>query len=149
MTALTRLLASTPFRLTLAYLGVYVLTAAATVLFVAWRANELLTTKVVETLAAEITGLREQFEAGGPDRLAAVVAQRAAQPGASLYLLLGGGRKIAGNLEAEPPELEASPAGSVFRYARPGDTGRGLERRAVGVALPVPAGLLLIVGRDI
>jgi signal transduction histidine kinase len=149
VTALTRLLASTPFRLTLAYLGVYVLAAAATVLFVAWRANELLTTKVVETLAAEITGLREQFEAGGPERLAAVVAQRSAQPGASLYLLLGGGRKIAGNLEAEPPELEASPAGSVFRYARLGETGRGLERRAVGVALPVPAGLLLIVGRDI
>ena len=149
MTALTRLLTSTPFRLTLAYLGMFVLAAAVTVLFVAWRANELLTTKVVETLAAEITGLREQFEAGGPERLAAVIAQRAAQPGASLYLLLGGGRKIAGNLEAVPPELEASPKGSVFRYTRPGEAGRGLERRAVGVALPVPAGLLLIVGRDI
>ena len=148
MTALTRLLASTPFRLTLAYLGMFVVAAAVTVLFVAWRANELLTTKVVETLAAEIIGLREQFEAGGPERLAAVIAQRAAQPGASLYLLLGGGHKIAGNLEAVPPELEAAPTGSVFRYARPGETGRG-QRRAVGVALPVPSGLLLIVGRDI
>ena len=147
MTALTRLLTSTPFRLTLAYLGMFVVAAAVTVLFVAWRANELLTTKVVETLAAEIIGLREQFEAGGPERLAAAITQRAAQPGASLYLLLAGGRKIAGNLEALPPELEASPAGSVFRYARPGE-GRG-QRRAVGVALPVPAGLLLIVGRDI
>ena len=61
MTALTRLLTSTPFRLTLAYLGMFVVATAVTVLFVAWRANELLTTKVVETLAAEVTGLREQF----------------------------------------------------------------------------------------
>jgi signal transduction histidine kinase len=149
VTALTRLLTSSPFRLTLAYLGMFVVAAAVIVMFVAWRANELLTTKVVETLAAEITGLREQFEAGGPERLSTVITQRAAQPGSSLYLLIGGGRKIAGNLEAVPPELEASPAGSIFRYARPGETGRGLERRAVGVALPVPTGLLLIVGRDI
>ena len=66
MTALNRLLSSSPFRLALAYIGVFVVAAALIVGFVAWRANELLTTKVIETLAAEVTGLREQYQIGGP-----------------------------------------------------------------------------------
>ena len=64
MTALTRLLGSSPFRLTMAYIGVFVLAAALIVGFITWRANELLTTKVVETLNAEVQGLREQFQVG-------------------------------------------------------------------------------------
>ena len=84
MTVLTRLLTSTPFRLTLAYMGAFAVAAAVIIAFAAWRANDLLTSEVVQTLAAEVTGLREQFEAGGPERLAAVVGERAAEPGASL-----------------------------------------------------------------
>jgi len=146
----TRLLTSTPFRLTLAYMGAFVVAAAVIVVFIAWRANDLLTTKVVETLEAEVIGLREQFETGGPERLAAVVAQRSAQPGSSLYLLVdSAGRKVAGNLNRVPPELERARAGSVFNYVRTSDQGGGVPRAAVGVPLPVPGGPLLIVGRDI
>ena len=45
---------------------------------------------VVEARAAtaEVTGLREQFQAGGVERLASVIAQRSTQPGSSLYLLV-------------------------------------------------------------
>ena len=56
MTALTRLLLSTPFRLALIYMGAFILAAGLTVGFIAWRANELLTTSVVETLRAEVLG---------------------------------------------------------------------------------------------
>jgi hypothetical protein len=49
VTALNRLLSSSPFRLALAYVGVFVVAAGVIVGFVAWRANELLTTKVIET----------------------------------------------------------------------------------------------------
>ena len=150
MTALTRLLTSTPFRLTLAYMGAFAVAAAVIIAFAAWRANDLLTSEVVQTLAAEVTGLREQFEAGGPERLAAVVGERAAEPGASLYLLVDrAGQRIAGNLAALPQELEAARGGNLFRYRRAGGTGDDAERWAVGVALPVPSGLLLVVGRDI
>jgi signal transduction histidine kinase len=149
VTALIRLLASTPFRLTLACIGTFVVATAAIVALVAWRANDLLTNEVVHTLAAEITGLREQFEAGGPERLAAVVDERAAQPGSSLYLLVDAvGRKIAGNLPSLPAELAHANGGTVFRYVRHTDV-QGSERRGVGVALPVPGGLVLVVGRDI
>jgi signal transduction histidine kinase len=151
VTALIRLLSSTPFRLTLAYMGAFVAAAALIVGFIAWRANDLLTNKVVETLEAEITGLREQFQAGGAERLAAVVAQRSSQPGSSLYMLIDAtGRKVAGNLDRVPAEIDGSARGSVFSYARSGPEGQArVSRLAVGVPVAVPGGLILIVGRDI
>ena len=48
MTALIRLLSSTPFRLTLAYMGAFVVAAALIVGFIAWRANDLLTNNGVD-----------------------------------------------------------------------------------------------------
>ncbi len=150
MTALTRILSSSPFRLTLAYLGAFVLAAALIVGFIGWRANELLTTKVIETLTAEVVGLREQFQAGGPSRLRDIINDRSAEPGSSLYLLVDEtGRKVAGNLSRMPPELADAGQGSVFRYARAGEAGRRIERLAVGIPVAVPGGYTLIVGRDI
>jgi signal transduction histidine kinase len=131
-------------------MGAFVLAAVLIVGFIAWRANDLLTNKVVETLEAEVVGLREQFETGGADRLAATVAQRSSQPGAGLYLLVdAAGRRVAGNLDRVPPEFANARQGTVFDYVRPGDEGRGAKRHAVGVPLPVPGQLVLIVGRDI
>ena len=151
MTALIRLLSSTPFRLTLACMGAFVVAAALIVGFIAWRANDLLTNKVVETLEAEITGLREQFQADGAERLAAVVAQRSGQPGSGLYMLIDAtGRKVAGNLDRVPAEFDGTTRGSVFSYPRPAPGGRTMVwRLAVGVPVAVPGGLMLIVGRDI
>ena len=131
-------------------MGAFVVAAGLIVGLIAWRANDLLTNKVVETLEAEVTGLREQFQTGGAERLAAIVAQRSAQPGSSLYLLVdAGGRKVAGNLSRVPPELDAARQGTVFRYVRAAEESHGAARHAVGVPLPVPGGLTLIVGRDI
>lgn len=149
MTALIRLLASSPFRLALAYLGAFVLVAALIVGFIGWRANQLLTTQVIETLAAEVVGLREQYQVGGAARLRDIVADRSAEPGGGLYLLTDvTGRKVAGNLERIPPELEDSRRG-VFRYRPASDVQARKPRLAVGVPLAVPGGLTLVVGRDI
>src|SRR3990172_6763794 len=137
----TRLIASTPFRLTVAYMGGFVVAAALIVGFVAWQANELLTGKVIEALSPEISALREQFQAGGPDRLVAAVQERVAQPGPNLYLLIDAdGRKLAGNLPAMPPELARAGQGTLFRNG---------NRSAVGELVQVRGGLLLMVGRDI
>src|SRR5262249_35829436 len=94
----TRLLSSSPFRLSMACIGLFVVAGARIVGFIAWRANELLTTKVMETLTAEVQGLREQYQAGGVARLRDIIVERASEPGSSLYLLMDAGdRKIAGN----------------------------------------------------
>jgi signal transduction histidine kinase len=150
VTALNRLLSSFPFRLTLAYMGVFVLAAVLIVSFIAWRANELLTTKVIETLTAEVVGLREQFQAGGQARLRTAVTERAAEPGSGLYLLLDeAGRKVAGNLNAIPPELATPGKGSVFSHSRIFEGAGRTPRLAVGVPVEVPGGYTLVVGRDI
>jgi signal transduction histidine kinase len=80
-----------------------------------------------------------------------VVAQRAAEPGGSLYLLTdANGRRIAGNLAAIPSELAAGGQGKLFSY-RPAVAPevRARPRVAVGVAWTVPSGLILVVARDV
>jgi signal transduction histidine kinase len=150
VTALTRLLLSTPFRLALIYMGAFILAAGLTVGFIAWRANELLTTSVVETLRAEVVGLREQYQAGGPARLSAIIAERAADPGSSLYLLVdSAGQRAAGNLRQVPPELRDGAQRGVFTYSPQSGPAQGKPRVAVGVLFDVPGGLTLVVGRDI
>jgi signal transduction histidine kinase len=150
VTALTRLLLSTPFRLALIYMGAFILAAGLAVGFIAWRANELLTTSVVETLRAEVVGLREQYQAGGPARLSAIIAERTADPGSSLYLLVdSAGQRAAGNLRQVPPELRDGAQRGVFTYVPQSGPAQGKPRVAVGVLFDVPGGLTLVVGRDI
>jgi len=151
VTALTRLIASIPFRLTVAYMGAFVVAAALIVGFASWRANALLTSRAVEALSAEVTALREQFQVGGPPRLIAAINERVGEPGSNLYLLLDPtGRKVAGNLSMMPPELADSTQGRVFTYLRASDGGAKPGRRlAVGEPVAVRGGLTLVVGRDI
>jgi len=153
VTVLTRLLGSSPFRLTIAYMGAFVAAAALIVLYVAWQANALLTSKAVEALTAEVASLRGEFEARGAPRLVAAIEDRVKVPGAGLYLLRdAAGQRLAGNLPDVPLGLAADGQGHVFSYAGttgpPGGNGPG-ERLAVGLALPVAGGLNLVVARDI
>src|SRR5689334_20908782 len=131
-------------------MGAFILAAGFTVGFIAWRANELLTTSVVETLRAEVVGLREQYQAGGPARLSAIIAERTADPGSSLYLLVdSAGQRAAGNLRQVPPELRDGAQRGVFTYVPQSGPAQGKPRVAVGVLFDVPGGLTLVVGRDI
>jgi signal transduction histidine kinase len=130
-------------------MGAFIVAAALVVGFIAWRANELLTTSVVDTLRAEVVGLREQYQAGGPARLSAIITERTADPGSSLYLLVDiAGERAAGNLRQIPSELRESGQG-VFTYVPQGGPAQGRPRVGVGVLLDVPGGLTLVVGRDI
>src|SRR5262245_65473155 len=95
-------------------MGAFVVAAALIVGFVAWRANELMTSKAIEALAAEVTSLREQFQTGGPARLVASINERVAEPGSGLYLLLdAGGGKLAGNLPRLPAVFTEDRKGVV------------------------------------
>ena len=150
MTALTRLLGSTPFRLTVAYMGAFVAAAALIVLYVTWQANELLTSKAVEALRAEVASLRTQFETGAAPRLIAAVNERVSEPGPGLYLLLDvNGTKLAGNLPRLPQALTGDSQGHLFSYRRASDGTGAPERLATGRSLAVAGGLTLVVARDI
>jgi signal transduction histidine kinase len=150
VTAPTRLIASTPFRIVVAYLGAFILAAALIVGFVAWRANELLTANAVEALAAEVSSLNEHLQSGGPPALVTVINDRIAEPGSNLYLLSdAAGRRIVGNLNVMPHDLAVGGAGHVFKFKRVSDGPSGRDRLAVAVARSVQGGLTLVVGRDV
>jgi len=150
VTALARLLATSTVRWLIAYCVVFGLASAGVVGYLYWQTNDLLTRQVVQTLAAEVKGLREQFDLGGVPLLTRVVAERSANPGGGLYLLSGpDGSKLAGNLSGFPSELPGETGGGTFHYARASTVAKATpEREAAGVAIAVPGGYMLVVGRD-
>jgi signal transduction histidine kinase len=153
VTALTRLIASFPFRLTVAYMGAFVLAALVIVLYIAWQANELLTSKALDTLGAEVASLRTQFQAGGaqgPERLESAIRYRLREPGSGLYLLVDAdGIRRAGNLPAVPADLMPGGHGQLFTYRHAAEGERAIERHAVGLSVSVSGGYTLVVARDI
>lgn len=150
MTVLTRLLGSTPFRLTVAYMGVFVVAAGVVIAYLAWQANELLTGKAVEALSVEVSSLRDQYRADGASRLIAAINARASEPGSGLYLLSDAqGNRLAGNLPRLPPALAEEGRGKLFSYVRPSEANGQRERLAVGISFPLAGGLTVVVARDI
>jgi signal transduction histidine kinase len=147
VTRLAKLLSTSTFRWLLAYCLLFSLAVAGVIGYIYWQTNDLLTRQVVQTLASEVKGLREQFELGGLNLLNRVVAERSSNAGNGLYYLGSTeGAKLSGNLSGFPSELPSETGGGAFHYNRAGATG---ERTAVGVAIAVPGGVSLVVGRDI
>ncbi|HEX5999774.1 MAG TPA: ATP-binding protein [Hyphomicrobiaceae bacterium] len=150
MTALTRLLGSTPFRLTVAYLGAFVVAAGIVIAYLAWQTNELLASKAVDALNAEVASLRAEFRTGGSSRLVATINERVGAPGSGLYLLSDAdGTRIAGNLPRPPTPPPKEGEGELFTYTRAAEPGQEHRRLAIGRSFAVPGGLNLIVARDI
>ncbi len=148
MTRLAKLLSTSTFRWLLAYCLLFILAAAGVIGYIYWQTNDLLTRQVVQTLASEVKGLREQFELGGIHLLDRVVSERSGNAGSGLYYLGSAeGAKLSGNLSGFPSELPSDSGGGAFQYLRAG--GNRNERSAVGVAIAVPGGFSLVVGRDI
>jgi signal transduction histidine kinase len=153
VTALTKLIASFPFRLTVAYMGAFVLAALLIVLYIVWQANELLTSKAIDTLGAEVASLRAQFQAGGQqgaERLETAIRYRVREPGSGLYLLVDAdGIRRAGNLPDVPPDLVPGGHGQLFTYRHVAEGEGATERHAVGLSVSVSGGYTLVVARDI
>ena len=83
MTALGKLLRTTAFQLTLAYLLIFVLFAVSLLGYLALNTRRLITDQITNTVTAEIRGLREQYEQGGIRRLVTVIDVRSRRPGSS------------------------------------------------------------------
>jgi signal transduction histidine kinase len=152
VTAPANLLRTTSFRLFLAYLLLFATAAGAIAWAVSWRTSELLTSRVLQVIAAEVRGLREQYQIGGLPLLVDVVQERSRVRGSSLYLLTdASGRRLAGNLDRMPAAMGAVLAGGSqggpFRYAAVTEPTR--ERHGVGVPIQVAGGALLLVARDV
>jgi signal transduction histidine kinase len=150
MTALGKLVRTTAFKLSFAYLVVFTVFAFATLGYVAWSARRVLDDQFVSTIEAEIGGLSEQYRIGGLRRLVNVVERRSRTPGASLYLVTtNAGERLAGNIGALPPGVLDSPGQLETEYGRTDEEGDTARSRAIVRVYLLPGGFRLLVGRDV
>jgi signal transduction histidine kinase len=149
MSSLGKLFRTTAFKLSLAYLLIFTLFAAFVLGYVAFNARSLLFEQANATVDAEISGLAEQYNAGGIRRLASVVESRSRQPGSSLYLVTTpAGETLAGNVTTLNGTAIDKPGQSVIEY-RPSDESDARPHRALVRVFVLPGGFRLLVGRDL
>ena len=148
MTALGKLLRTTAFKLTAAYLVIFVLFAGFLLGYVAWNARNLLFAQVDSTIEAEARGLADAASQGGIRRLVGRIERRTRQPGSSLYLLVPpAGETVAGNIAIPADSLELFAGARQITYAHTDDDAR--PHQALVRVFALPGGFRLLVGRDI
>jgi signal transduction histidine kinase len=149
VTALGKLLRTTAFKLTLFYLGIFVLFAASLLGYFALNTRRLITEQITATVNGEVSGLSEQYGQGGLRRLVIVVDVRSRRPGSSLYLVTTpSGEGLAGNVGSLQPGVLDSPGWLETNYHRL-ETPEGAEHRALVRVVQLPGGFHLLVGRDL
>lgn len=138
-------MATQAFRVAAASAAAFLIVAALIVGTLFWQTNTLLTDQVVEELRGEAAELAREAAGADPAAFAEKINLRSRIGGGSLYYLAEpAGHKLAGNLDAVPPEIAGSPTGGVFRYRRGGE-----ERLGVAMPVAIGLGLELVIGRDI
>lgn len=148
MTALGKLFRTTVFKLSLAYLVIFSIGAGLVLGRVAFNVKSLVDQQIAQTIAAQITGLAEQYSQGGIRRLVSAVVRRIQAPGASLYLVTTpAGETIAGNVAVLPAGVLDHPGVVETEYERPGEPQK--RHRALARIFRLPGGFHLLVGRDL
>ncbi len=148
MSALGKLFRTTAFKLSIAYLVVFALFAFFLLGYVAYNARRLIDEQARDAIRTELASLTEQYGAGGPRRIAGIVARRSRQPGGGLYLLLDPtGGAVAGNLTEVEIKHPLGPGEYRIAYHLAEDDHHG--RMALINAVELPGGFRLIVGRDL
>ena len=149
MTALGKLIRSTTFRLTLVYLTIFALYAAALLIYFALNTGRLITEQITETVDTEIQYLTQQYTASGLRRLILIIENRSLRPGSSLYLVTAPtGQGLAGNVGSLAPGVIENTGWSetVYRRLDEQDTA---EHSALVRVTQLSGGFRLLVGRDL
>lgn len=157
---------TTAARLSALYFLLFAVSAVALVFYVTSLSSRMLVAQVQATIEDEVSSLGRAYERGGLPVLMRVVAQRARQPGANLYLIADpNGRTLAGNVESlEPGVLDVSGwTQKPFNYKRYGEASRPagtdaeydparppeLTHLAIAQVLRLPNTMIVLVGRDL
>jgi signal transduction histidine kinase len=114
-----------------------------------WRIGGVIDAEQRAVVEAEIHGLADDFARGGTPALAAGIAQRLANPPDrdAIYLLVDAdGRRVAGNLGRWPPTVAPGGGWTTLDLYR---TDRSRPTEISAVAMRLPRGELLLVGRDV
>ncbi|HEX4095820.1 MAG TPA: HAMP domain-containing sensor histidine kinase [Caulobacteraceae bacterium] len=140
---------TTPFRLTLMFLAVFLLAAAALLFYIyAVTAGEV-TRRADQEIAAEMRSLETVYRQGGITALNQELIERTADERPFLYLLTDkNGVRITGSIAASP--FSANETGfKQFRVSETDPNGAVVRNPARGEQRVLPSGERLIVGADI
>src|SRR5260370_5228963 len=119
VTALGKLIRTTAFKLTLVYLGIFVLFAASLLGYFALNTRRLITDQITATVHGEVSGLSDQYGQGGLRLLVTVVDLRSRRPRSSLYLVTTpSGEGLAGNVGSLEPGILDRPGCLETNYLR-------------------------------
>src|ERR1700736_5264451 len=146
VTAFGKLIRTTAFRLTLAYLLLFALFAASLLGYFAWNTRRLITEQITSTVNAETGEISDIFGRRG---LLFTLENRALRPGANLYLVTAPtGQALAGNVGSLAPGVMATSGWSETAYRRLDDQDTG-DHRALVLVSELSGGFRLLVGRDL
>lgn len=153
---LARLMTSMPVALAILLVGLAAVIGASVAGTVGERATRLVTSQIVATLSAELSGLEDLDRAAGLAAVATAVDQRAKTERTSatapqrLYLLVdNAGLRIAGSLAADADTVLGLSAGGLFRYTSAQPEPGSAPRWAVGARSELASGARVIVARDV
>lgn len=147
---LLKILSTTTFRLAIAYMVLFAVSGFALLGFIYWSTAGYMARQTDQTIAADITGLEEQFRTGGIQRLIQVIQGRSRTPGDSLYLLAReDGSVIAGNINAWPPVTPDDEGWISLEFERPISEGVTATHEARGRIFEIQNRFRLLVARDI
>jgi signal transduction histidine kinase len=149
VTAFGKLIRTTAFRLTLAYLFLFALFAASLLGYFAWNTRRLITEQITSTVRAETGEISDIFGRRGLRGLVRSIENRALRPGANLYLVTTPtGQGIAGNVGSLAPGVMATTGWSETAYRRLDEQDTAIHRALVRVT-ELSGGFRLLVGRDL
>lgn len=143
---MTRVLRTTSFRLATTYVAVFALSAIALGLTVFWAARSALKQQMALRIQAETTFLREEFGAGGMERLVSAVRTRGRGTTALDYLVQSAeGTRLAGEI---PSIKGSSPGWHTVEVADATEDG-GHPEQVLALVSDLGGGQLLVVGDDL
>ena len=149
MTAFGKLIRTTAFRLTLAYLFLFALFAASLLGYFAWNTRRLITEQITTTVNAEVGEISDIFGRRGLFGLVRTIENRALRPGANLYLVTTpAGLAVVGNVGSLAPGVMATSGWSETAYRR-FDEQDTADHRALVHVTELTNGFRLLIGRDL
>ena len=149
MTAFGKLIRTTAFRLTLAYLFLFAMFAAFLLGYFVWNTRRLITEQITTTVNAETDVIADIFARRGLRGLVFTIENRAMRPGANLYLLTSTtGQAIAGNVGSLGAGVMTNTGWSETVYRRL-DEQDAADHRALVKIIELSSGFRLLIGRDL
>jgi signal transduction histidine kinase len=149
VTAFNKLIRTTAFRLTLAYLLLFALFAASLLGYFAWNTRRLINEQIMTSVNAEVGEINNIYARRGLLGLTRTIGSRALRPGANLYLVTApNGQAVGGNIESLAPGVMATTGWSETSYRRIEDQDTADHRALVNVS-ELSNGFRLLIGRDL